>query len=82
MLEGNQAIQEVSLLEQLRLQRDQFITQRDFSQNNLNQLIGAIHACDVMIKAHEKEAKKVLSQDNSVDQGNGKADEQEQEQTA
>lgn len=46
------------ILMQLQEQRAQFIQKRDFAQNNLNQLIGAIYACEVMIKLHEDEATK------------------------
>ena len=66
---------EVSLLDQLKVQRAQFIQQRDFAQTNLNQLIGAIHACDIMIQRHEEEA----SKQPAGDQGNGEADKQTEE---
>jgi hypothetical protein len=66
---------ELSLLDQLKGQHQQFIAQRDFTQNNLNQLIGAIFACEMMIKKHEEEVKK-------GDQDNGQADEQDQKQAA
>ena len=52
MEEKQEAIQ-LNLLDQLKLQRAQFIAQKDLAANNLHQLIGAIHACDVMIKEHE-----------------------------
>lgn len=73
---------ELSLLDQLRNQHSQFIQQRDFAQNNLNQLIGAIYACDLMIKKHEADAAKGLSQENLGDSSHGEADKQEQEQAA
>jgi hypothetical protein len=64
---------QMSLLEQLKLQRAQFAAQKDLAQNNINQLIGALFACDEMIKKHEDEAAKELSQENLGDQGNGEA---------
>ncbi len=48
----------LSLLDQLKMQHGQFVQQRDLAQNNLNQLIGAIYACEVMIQKHEHEMQK------------------------
>lgn len=48
-----QEVPQLSLLDQLKLQRAQFNAQKDLTQNNLNQLVGAIFACDEMIKKHE-----------------------------
>lgn len=45
---------QMSLLDQLKMQRAQFSMQKDLAQNNLNQLVGAIFACDEMIKKHEE----------------------------
>jgi len=77
MSDENNAVPQLSLLEQLRQQQAQFIQQKDFAQNNLNQLIGAIFACDLMIKKHEAEALNF-----SGGQGDGEADEQDQKQAA
>ena len=52
--------QNFNLLEELKKQHAQFIQQRDASQNNINQLIGAIYACELMIQKHEEENKKLL----------------------
>ncbi len=67
---------QLSLLDQLKLQRAQFNAQKDLAQTNLNQLVGAVFACDEMIKKHEDDAAK---QDvpNEGDQGNGEVIEQE-----
>ena len=72
----------VSLLDQLKLQRAQFAAQKDLAQNNLNQLVGAVYACDEMIKKHEDDAVKAesLCQENLGGQGNGEAIEQGTEQ--
>lgn len=70
---------QISLLDQLKLQRAQFAAQKDLAQTNLNQLVGALFACDEMIKKHEEDAAKAagLSQENLGGQGNGEAIEQE-----
>ena len=47
---------QLSLLDQLKLQRAQFAAQKDLAQNNLNQLVGAVFACYEMIKKHEDDA--------------------------
>jgi hypothetical protein len=70
---------QMSLLEQLKLQRAQFAAQKDLAQNNLNQLVGAVFACDEMIKKHEDDAKK-QDVSNEGGQGNGEAIEQGTEQ--
>lgn len=74
---------QISLLEQLKIQRAQFSAQKDLAQNNLNQLIGALFACDDMIKRHEEDAAKVtgLSQENLGDKGNVEVIEQGTQQT-
>lgn len=50
--------QEMSLFEQLKQQHAQFVAQRDQIQVNFQQLLGAIAACEIMIKNHEEELKK------------------------
>lgn len=47
---------EASILNQLKQQHAEFICQRDLAQNNYNQLLGAVFACELMIKKHEVEA--------------------------
>jgi hypothetical protein len=76
MSDEKQVVPGISLLNQLKAQKAQFAAQRDIAQNNLNQLIGAIYACDVMIQKHEEEAKKL------GEQGNGEADDQDQKEAA
>lgn len=71
----------VSLIDQLKMQYAAFVFQRDQANVNLQQLVGAIYACEVMIKKHEEDLKG-LSQENLGDKGNGQADEQKQEQAA
>jgi len=71
----------VSLIDQLKMQHAAFVFQRDQANVNLQQLVGAIYACEVMIKKHEEDLKG-LSQENLGDKGNGQADEQKQEQAA
>ncbi len=60
MSEVNQqeAPKPLSILEQLKQQHAQFLQQKEMAQNNMNQLIGAIYASEIMIKKHEEEAKK------------------------
>jgi hypothetical protein len=77
MSDENKEMPQVSLIDQFKQQRAQFVQQKEFAQNNLNQLIGAIFACDLMIKKHEDEALKL-----SGGQGDGEADEQEEKQAA
>jgi hypothetical protein len=78
--ENKGVLTQVSLLDQVRQQHSSFIMQRDQAQINLNQLIGAIYACDLMIKKHEDDAKK-QDVSNEGDQGNGETVEQEQVET-
>ena len=66
---------QLSLLDQLKLQRAQFAAQKDLAQNNLNQLVGAVFACDEMIKRHEEDARKELPKESPGDESNGQADE-------
>jgi hypothetical protein len=71
----------ISLIDQLKAQHLGFLQQKEFAQNNLNQLIGAIFACEQMIKHHENN---VALQSNQTDdlggQGDGGTDDQTQEQ--
>lgn len=83
MSENAKEAPKLSLLDQLKLQHAQFVQQRDMAQTNLNQLIGAIFACEMMIKKHEAEdAQKGLSQENLGDKGNVETDEQGKEEAA
>lgn len=78
-----QEVPQLSLLDQLKLQRAQFNAQKDLTQNNLNQLVGAVFACDEMIKKHEEaEATKGLSRENLGDTSNGETDKPEQKKIA
>jgi hypothetical protein len=69
----------ISLLDQLKAQHMGFLQQKEFAQNNLNQLIGAIFACEQMIKRHEDDAKSNQT-DDLGGQGDGGTDDQTQEQ--
>ncbi|VVB70614.1 Uncharacterised protein [uncultured archaeon] len=81
--EKKEVAPELSLLEQLKQQRAQFVSQRDFTQTNLNQLVGAVFACDEMIKKHEaEEAKKALSQQPAGESGDDEANGKKQEEVA
>ena len=60
--------QNVSLLDQLKIQRQQFIAQKELAQNNLHQLTGAIFATDEMIRLHEKELESLQLKDESNDE--------------
>ncbi len=42
------------MLDEIKRQHAGFIQQRDLMQNNLNQVVGAIFACEVMIKKFEE----------------------------
>lgn len=76
MSDEKQVVPEISMLDQLKVQKAQFAAQREIAQSNLNQLIGAIYACDVMIQKHEEEAKKL------GDKGNGETDDQDSQEAA
>ena len=83
MTEAQTNVPVLSLLDQLKQQHASFVQQKDLAQNNLNQLVGAIYACEVMIKKHqEADAQKGLSEENLGDQGHGEADKQTEEQVA
>jgi uncharacterized protein YaaN involved in tellurite resistance len=66
-------MEKVSYLEQLKEQHKTFCAQRDHTQNNLQQLVGAIYACELMITKLESE----MGVDKDV-----KTDESEAEQAA
>lgn len=61
---ADQEIPALSILEQLRVQHKQFLAQKEFTQTNLNQLVGAIHACEQVIQMHEAEEAKKGEADN------------------
>jgi vacuolar-type H+-ATPase subunit D/Vma8 len=53
-------VKEVSILEQYKQQHAMFCAQRDQVQNNYQQLLGAIYACETMIKQYEENLKKAV----------------------
>lgn len=61
----------VSLIDQLKMQHAAFVYQRDQANVNLQQLVGAIYACEVMIKKHEEDVIKGLSQE-TLETDNGR----------
>lgn len=77
MLIENKEVPELGFLDHLKVQRAQFIAQKEMAQNNFNQLVGAIYAYDVIIKKHEDDA---LKQQPVGGQGNGEADSEAKEQ--
>jgi hypothetical protein len=79
MSESKKDISELNLSEQLKMQRALFVQQKEVAQNNLNQLVGAIYACELMIQKHEAEK---ANHQPAGDQGNGEADKQQKEQAA
>jgi len=65
---------DLSLLESMKQQLAGFIAQRDQAQVNFQQLIGAIFACETVIKQHEEKMASSLkeqgdSNGEDVDQG-------------
>lgn len=54
--------QPVGMLQQLKQQHAQYCLQRDQTQINYQQLVGAIFACEVMIKQHEEALKKAFEE--------------------
>ncbi len=48
-----EVVNNLNLLESVMEQRAGFVAQREQMQINFQQLVGAIHACDVLIKQHE-----------------------------
>ncbi len=55
-------VQNVSL-QSITEQRAGFIQQRDMMQTNFQQLVGAIFACDVLIKQYEETLQKELAKE-------------------
>lgn len=79
----NKEVPKLSLVEQLKHQHSQFVQQKEITQTNLNQLIGAIYACELMIQKHQiEESQQGLSVENLGGQGNGETHKCEEEQTA
>jgi hypothetical protein len=72
------AVNELSLLDQLKMQHIAYSQQRDQAQVNLNQLIGAVYACEQLINAQIKKE----SQENSGDKSNGEVKSESAECTA
>ena len=64
-------VKNVDLLQTITEQRAGFIQQRDMMQTNFQQLVGAIFACDVLIKQHEEALQKELADklDNECEEG-------------
>jgi hypothetical protein len=58
----------LSLLESMKQQLAGFIAQRDQAQVNFQQLIGAIFACETIIKQHEE---KIAADLKEQGEGNG-----------
>jgi hypothetical protein len=56
----------LSFCERLKLQHSNFVQQRDLAINNFNQLVGAIHACELMIKQFEEVENHLISKDMAV----------------
>lgn len=54
----------ISLLDQLKLTHADFVKQRDSTQQNLNQLVGAVYACEIMIQKHLDDSATKLSEEN------------------
>jgi hypothetical protein len=52
-----QDVQNLSFLEKTKKQREEFVSQRDLMQTNYQQIIGAIFACDALIKQYEEDIK-------------------------
>ncbi len=55
---------DLNLLENMVAKRANYVQQRDLVQNNLQQLLGAIYACDVLIKEHEDNLKDKLKDED------------------
>ena len=78
---------DLSLLDQMKQQHQMYCVQRDQSQINFQQLVGAIFALENMIKCHEEELKKQLAEiaKSTETQGakeDGQTDEQDQKEAA
>lgn len=75
MSDEKQEVPVLSFLDQMKQQHAVFVQQKDLAQNNLNQLVGAIYACGIMIKKLEEEdAAKEISQENLGDSSHDEAD--------
>jgi hypothetical protein len=81
MSDAQAVVPVVSLLDQLKLTHADFVKQRDLAQQNLNQLVGAIYACEIMIQKHVDDAAnlKGLSERNLGEQRNGEVNNKTQE---
>ena len=67
-------------LDQLRAQHAGFMQQKELAQNNLNQLVGAIFACEQMIARYiEQDAQKQLE---GVNENGGSDNQTHKEQAA
>ncbi len=75
MSETQTKVQELSLLDQFKQQHAQFIHQKELAQANLNQLVGAMHACQIMIDKYEAQE---LSKNNRTEQLDDKIDSQDE----
>lgn len=71
--------QGITLVESLKQKHAQFVAQRDQAQANFQQIVGAIFACECLLKAHEEELK---SKESNQGEDNGEAHEQTEEQAA
>jgi hypothetical protein len=78
----SEQVNKLSLLEQFKQQHAQFIQQRDLAQNNINQLIGAIYACETMIKKFEEDEASKSAEKNQGDNENVGLNNQNAGQTA
>ena len=76
MSEVKTEVQELSLLDQFKQQHAQFIHQKELAQANLNQLVGAIHASQIMIDKYQAQE---LSKNNPMEPLNDKIDSQNEE---
>ncbi len=70
---------DLSLLENVVEKRANFVQQKDMLQTNLQQLIGAIFACDVLIKEHEDKLKEKLQDECSDENVEKQGDNEPQE---
>lgn len=68
----------VSLIDQLKMQHTSFVFQRDQTNVNLQQLVGAIFACEALLKQHE-EAMKTQGETEHGDTINESAEQTAQE---
>lgn len=83
MLVNENDVPKLSLINQLKMQHSNFCIQRDQVNINLQQLTGAIYACETMIKKYEDEnCRKGDSQEQLGVEKHVETHDQEQEQTA